>query len=82
MNIEQLNDQVLNQAICDYVRHVVINSSTQRDLAHRRGIAASLIPNGLDYKQPPCINMWRSHGFTMPSGYDGKIESCCSRPAR
>ena len=39
-----------------HVRHVVINSPAQRDLAHRRGIAATLIPNVLDFDQPPQID--------------------------
>ncbi len=38
------------------IRHVVINSPAQRDLAHRRGIAATLIPNMLDFEQPPRID--------------------------
>jgi glycosyltransferase involved in cell wall biosynthesis len=35
------------------VRHVTINSPAQRALAHRRGIASTLIPNVLDFDQPP-----------------------------
>ena len=38
------------------VQHVVINSLAQRDLAHRRGIAAALIPNVLDFESPPRID--------------------------
>lgn len=34
------------------IRHVTINSPAQRELAHRRGIASTLIPNVLDFDQP------------------------------
>lgn len=35
------------------VQHVTINSEAQLDLAHRRGCASTLIPNVLDFEQPP-----------------------------
>jgi glycosyltransferase involved in cell wall biosynthesis len=38
------------------IRHVVINSPAQRELAHRRGIAATLIPNVLDFDQAPRVD--------------------------
>lgn len=38
------------------IRHVVINSLAQRELAHRRGIAATLIPNVLDFDRPPLVD--------------------------
>ena len=38
------------------IRHVVINSPARRELAHRRGIAATLIPNVLDFDQPPRVD--------------------------
>lgn len=38
------------------IRHVVINSLAQRDLAHRRGLAATLIPNVLDFDQPAWVS--------------------------
>ena len=38
------------------IRHVVINSLAQRELAHRRGITATLIPNVLDFDRPPLID--------------------------
>ncbi len=34
------------------IRHVVINTPAQRDLAHRRGLASTLIPNVLDFDHP------------------------------
>ena len=38
------------------IRHVVINSPARRELAHRRGLAASLIPNVLDFDRPPRVD--------------------------
>jgi glycosyltransferase involved in cell wall biosynthesis len=38
------------------IQHVVINSPAQRELAHRRGIAATLIPNVLDFDQAPRVD--------------------------
>ena len=38
------------------IRHVVINSPAQRELAHRRGLAATLIPNVLDFHRPPRVD--------------------------
>lgn len=38
------------------VRHVVINSLARRDLAHRRGLSATLIPNVLDFDRPPRVD--------------------------
>jgi glycosyltransferase involved in cell wall biosynthesis len=35
------------------IQHVVINSLAQRQLALRRGIAATLIPNVMDFETPP-----------------------------
>lgn len=35
------------------VRHVVINSIALANLAHRRGVTATLIPNTLDFANPP-----------------------------
>jgi glycosyltransferase involved in cell wall biosynthesis len=38
------------------IRHVVINTPAQRELAHRRGLAATLIPNVLDFDQAPRVD--------------------------
>lgn len=35
------------------MQHVVINSLAQRQLAHRRGLSATLIPNVMDFATPP-----------------------------
>lgn len=38
------------------IRHVVINSPARRELAHRRGLAGTLIPNVLDFDRPPRVD--------------------------
>jgi glycosyltransferase involved in cell wall biosynthesis len=38
------------------IRHVVINSIARDELALRRGIAATIIPNVLDFDNPPPVN--------------------------
>ncbi|MFC1877419.1 glycosyltransferase [Thermodesulfobacteriota bacterium] len=38
------------------MRHVVINSSAQEQLALRTGISSIIIPNVLDFKNPPKVN--------------------------
>lgn len=38
------------------IQHVVINTKARSELAHRRGIAAALIPNVLDFENPKGIN--------------------------
>ena len=35
------------------IQHVVINSLAQRQLAHRRGLSSTLIPNVMDFATPP-----------------------------
>lgn len=35
------------------IRHVVISSATNEDLAHRRGVSSFVIPNVLDFDHPP-----------------------------
>ena len=42
------------------IYHVVINSAAQKALAHRCGIAATVIPNVLDFDHPPQVNPRRS----------------------
>jgi len=51
-----------------HVRHVVINSPAQRDLAHRRGLAATLIPNVLDFDQPPQVDQGEIQRFRHAIG--------------
>ncbi|MDJ0782199.1 MAG: glycosyltransferase family 4 protein [Desulfosarcinaceae bacterium] len=40
----------------DNISHVVINSVAAQQLAHRTGIGAEVIPNVLDFNQPPKVN--------------------------
>ncbi len=39
----------------DSIQHVVINSSAQNQLALRTGIAATLIPNVMNFEEPPSV---------------------------
>jgi glycosyltransferase involved in cell wall biosynthesis len=41
------------------IKHVVINSAAQEELAHRTGISSSIIPNVLDFENPPLPNQGR-----------------------
>lgn len=50
------------------IRHVVINSPAQRDLAHRRGLAATLVPNVLDFDQPPQVDQGEIQRFRHAIG--------------
>ena len=51
------------------IQHVVINSAAQEELALRTGISAVIIPNVLDFENPPAIDekqteeFWRSIGL-------------------
>ncbi len=40
----------------DNIEHVVINSTAQEELAHRKGISSVIIPNVLDFENFPVIN--------------------------
>jgi glycosyltransferase involved in cell wall biosynthesis len=42
------------------IEHVVINSSAQEELALRTGIASIIIPNVIDYENPPTIDQVQS----------------------
>jgi glycosyltransferase involved in cell wall biosynthesis len=35
------------------IQHVTINSEAQMELSHRRGVSSILVPNVLDFEQPP-----------------------------
>ncbi len=50
------------------VRHVVINSLARRDLAHRRGLAATLVPNVLDFDRPPRVDPAEVNRFRQVIG--------------
>jgi glycosyltransferase involved in cell wall biosynthesis len=52
------------------IEHVVINSAAQEELALRTGISSTIIPNVLDFENPPVIDkkqtkeFWQSIGLT------------------
>ena len=50
------------------IRHVVINSAAQEQLAHRTGIASTIIPNVLDFENPPRVSHKRTEVFRQSIG--------------
>jgi glycosyltransferase involved in cell wall biosynthesis len=50
------------------IEHVVINSRARNDLARRTGIAATLIPNALDFENPPAVDKDRISAFRHSIG--------------
>jgi len=50
------------------IRHVVINSAAQEQLAHRTGIASTIIPNVLDFENPPRVSRKRTQVFRQSIG--------------
>ena len=66
-------------AVSDYLRmafppklpgieHVVINSAAQEELALRTGISSIIIPNVLDFENPPQINQNQTEAFWQSIG--------------
>ncbi|MDX1707104.1 MAG: glycosyltransferase family 4 protein [Desulfobacterales bacterium] len=53
------------------IRHVVINSAAQEQLALRTGIASTIIPNVLDFENPPKISKKRTDVFRESIGLKG-----------
>ena len=52
------------------IKHVVINSTAQEDLALRTGIASTIIPNVLNFENPPEINKERARKWRTDLGLD------------
>jgi len=50
------------------IKHVVINSDAKRELALRRGIFSTIIPNVLDFKNPPIVDKERIIAFKESIG--------------
>ncbi len=50
------------------MEHVVINTAAQEELALRTGIASIIIPNVLDFEDPPKINLAHSEKFKESIG--------------
>jgi len=68
-------------AVSDYIRmafpphlpriaHVVINSDAQQQLAHRTGISSTVIPNVIDFENPPLFDSNGSRVFRESIGLD------------
>ena len=51
-----------------HIEHVVINSAAREELAHRRGISSTIIPNVLDFENPPKIDKKRCEAFRESMG--------------
>ena len=52
------------------IRHVVINSAAQEQLALRTGIASTIIPNVLDFQNPPRVSKKRTEIFRQSIGLE------------
>ncbi|MBT8331116.1 MAG: glycosyltransferase family 4 protein [Deltaproteobacteria bacterium] len=52
------------------IRHVVINTEAQEQLALRTGISSTIIPNVLDFENPPKISRKRTQIFKESIGLD------------
>jgi glycosyltransferase involved in cell wall biosynthesis len=63
------------------IRHVVINSEAQEQLAHRTGISSSIIPNVLDFENPPRISSRRTRIFRESIGLE-KSDRMILQPTR
>ena len=52
------------------IKHVVINSTAQEELALRTGISSAIIPNVLNFENPPTINKERAKSWRADIGLD------------
>jgi glycosyltransferase involved in cell wall biosynthesis len=52
------------------MKHVVINSAAQEELALRTGISSTIIPNVLNFENPPAINEERARKWRADIGLD------------
>jgi len=50
------------------IEHVVINSAAQEELALRTGISSLVIPNVIDFENPPTVNERNSHELRQEIG--------------
>jgi glycosyltransferase involved in cell wall biosynthesis len=50
------------------IEHVVINSEARQELAYHRGISSTLIPNALDFENPPIVSKKRVNAFRRSIG--------------
>jgi glycosyltransferase involved in cell wall biosynthesis len=52
----------------DTIEHVVINSTAQEELAHRKGLSSVIIPNVLDFATPPNAHLADGREFRRKVG--------------
>ena len=52
------------------IKHVVINSAAQEELALRTGISSTIIPNVLNFENPPAIDEERARKWRADIGLD------------
>ena len=52
------------------IKHVVINSAAQEELALRTGITSTIIPNVLNFENPPAININQARKWRADIGLD------------
>ncbi|SFN10431.1 glycosyltransferase family 4 protein [Thermodesulforhabdus norvegica] len=50
------------------IRHVVINTTAQEELAHRTGISSTVIPNVIEFEKPPEIDPEKTLKFRRSLG--------------
>ena len=50
------------------IEHVVINSAAQEQLAFRTGISSSIVPNVLDFSNPPATDLLEAKNFRQSIG--------------
>lgn len=54
------------------LRHVVINSAAQEELAHRTGISSTIIPNVIEFEKPPDVDPQKTRKFKQHIGISDK----------
>jgi glycosyltransferase involved in cell wall biosynthesis len=52
------------------IKHIVINSAAQEELALRTGVSSTIIPNVLDFENPPTINEEQARKWRAEIGLD------------
>lgn len=52
------------------IQHVTINSAAQQDLSHRKGVSSTLVPNVLDFDNPPSGPDKYTRDFRQDIGLD------------
>ncbi len=63
------------------IEHVVINSAAQEELALRTGISSTIIPNVLDFENPPQVDEDQTMAFAIHWNLTQKTISSCNRHA-